>query len=152
MKRSCEKRWLFPALFTADEDKVARVYSQSGNIVDEFVKLDLLSAEFVEVSQALSVVLGDKSSRSYLKAGNRWLESCHVPQVVSVSVVLQLVGGREVRLPVETHGQLEDVEGAGLPIYQHDVGPVFGYEAGGDGNRAARSGFVAGNVDIELKP
>ena len=151
MKRSYEERWIFPSLFTADEDKVACVYSQCCNIIDEFVKFDLFRAEFVQVSQPLSVVLGHKTPRPDFQAGDCWLESRHVSQVVGISVVLQLVCCRKVCLSIKAYGELEDIKRAGFPVYEHYVGSVLGYEAGGDGNRAARSCFVARDVDIELK-
>ena len=106
----------------------------------------------MQVSQPLSVVLRHKSPHPYFKAGDCWLESRHVPQVVGVSVVLQLTCCRKVCISVKAYGELKDIKRTGFPVYEHNVRSVLGYEAGGDGNRAARSRFVARDVDIELKP
>ena len=105
-------------------------------------------AKLVEVSQPLEVVLGDEPSRPYLEAGNGRFQSRHVREVITIPVVLQSVGSREILLTIEAYGQLEDVEGAFLPVDQHNVGPVLGDDPSGHGNRPAGAGFVARNVDV----
>ena len=89
----------------------------------------------MQVSQPLSVVLRHKSPRPYFKAGDCWLESRHVPQVVGVSVVLQLTCCRKICISVKAYGELKDIKRTSLTVYEHNVGHVLDGEAGGDGTR-----------------